>query len=443
MSKSKKLEEVATMRAQILGPLLYESKDQALHAKNMKRISEEHGISKRTLQRWLFNYQHEGFRGLMPREKSSNKQSSVTEEIVDQAVMLRREVPTRSINQIIRILEMEGLVDEGVIKRSTLQDHLMKRGYGSRQLKMYHSTGVGAARRFQRPSRNDLWQMDIKYLLVLPETSKKAATQLYASVIIDDATRTVVACSIYEKQDVYNVLASFRLAIERYGIPECIYTDRGSQYMSKHLNQVCAKLGIKKLAARPMSPSSKGKVENFNKRLDSFVAELKLKCPKSVAEVQHYMDIWLQEIYHSNPHSALSGKSPIEAFKGDSSEIRWATTEQLNFSFMFTETRLVDKTGCISFRSKLWEAGDDLIGMRVDVSWKSDNPDIIHVYHDGFEERQISPLIIKSYSSPKKRTSIATKLEVTTSRELDAASVRYKANRDLSARMIAYRDMEE
>ena len=44
MSKSKKLEEVATMRAQILGPLLYESKDQALHAKNMKRISEEHGI---------------------------------------------------------------------------------------------------------------------------------------------------------------------------------------------------------------------------------------------------------------------------------------------------------------------------------------------------------------------------------------------------------------
>jgi putative transposase len=103
--------------------------------------------------------------------------------------MLRREVPTRSIRQIITILEMEGLVAPGEVERSTLQDYLVKRGYGSKQLSMYHSTGAGAARRFQLLHRNDLWQMDLKYLLVLPETAKRKARQLYASVIIDDATR--------------------------------------------------------------------------------------------------------------------------------------------------------------------------------------------------------------------------------------------------------------
>jgi len=51
----------------------------------------------------------------------------------------------------------------------------MKRGYGAKQLQMYHSSGGGAARRFERLHRNDLWQMDLKYLLVLPETAQRKA----------------------------------------------------------------------------------------------------------------------------------------------------------------------------------------------------------------------------------------------------------------------------
>jgi putative transposase len=87
--------------------------------------------------------------------------------------------------------------------------------------------------------------MDLKYLLVLPETAKRKARQLYASVIIDDATRLVTACRVYEKQDTWNVLDSFRHAIERYGLPDRVFTDNGSQYISRHMTQVCAKLGIR------------------------------------------------------------------------------------------------------------------------------------------------------------------------------------------------------
>ena len=165
-------DDAATKRSEILGPLLYGEVDPGKHTLLLKQISEREHISERTLRRWLFSYQHEGYQGLLPKSKPGNSNSSVTESIVDEAVMLRREVPTRSIRQIITILEMEGLVEPGQIKRSTLQDHLMKRGYNSRQLRMYHSTGAGAARRFQRTHRNDLWQMDLKYLLVLPDNSQ-------------------------------------------------------------------------------------------------------------------------------------------------------------------------------------------------------------------------------------------------------------------------------
>lgn len=263
MGKTHNPDDVATKRIEILGPLLYGEVDPGKYALLLKQISEREHISERTLRRWLFSYQQEGYQGLLPKSKPGNPHSSVTESIVDEAVMLRREVPTRSIRQIITILEMEGLVEPGQIKRSTLQDHLMKRGYNSRQLRMYHSTGAGAARRFQRTHRNDLWQMDLKYLLVLPENSQRKAQQLYASVIVDDATRVIVACRIYEKQETHHVLASFRHAIERYGMPDRIYTDRGSQYVSKHLLQVCAKLGIKKLTAQPRMAASKGYVKSL------------------------------------------------------------------------------------------------------------------------------------------------------------------------------------
>lgn len=443
MGKAQNPDAVATKRIEILGPLLYGEADPAKCALLLKQISQRENISERTLRRWLFLYRHEGYQGLLPRSKPGNPNSSVTEEIADEAVLLRREVPTRSIRQIITILEMEGLVAPGEIKRSTLQDHLMKRGYGSRQLSMYHSTGAGAARRFQRTHRNDLWQLDLKYLLVLPATKERKAQQLYASVIIDDATRVIVACKIYEKQDAHNVLASFRYAIERFGVPARIFTDNGSQYISRHMQQVCAKLGIKKITARPRSASSKGKVEVANKYLDTFVAEVKLKKPQSSIEVQHYMDIWIQELYHHKPHSALDGKTPLAIFKQDNKDLRWASKEQLDYAFVFTEKRLVDKTGCLSFRNILWEAGQDLIGMKVDVAFRPDNPDEIEIFHEGFEPRKIRPLVITEHSAPRKRMHVPEKIKPQTSRELDAAAKQYKKHRDLAQTAISYVDLED
>ena len=443
MSQLKKPEDVATQRVKILGPLIYEQVDPAKRVFLLKQISEREQISERTLRRWLFRYQHEGFQGLLPKSKPGNTSGSVTERIVDEAVILRREVPTRSIRQIITILEMEGLVAPGQIKRSTLQDHLVKRGYGSRQLSMYHSSGAGAARRFQRAHRNDLWQMDLKYLLVLPETSQRKAQQIYVSVIVDDATRVAVACQVYEKQDTQNVLASFRRAIERYGIPERIFTDNGGQYINKHIQQVCAKLGVRKITARPRAASAKGKVEVLNKYLDTFVAEVKLKTPQSVAEVQHYLDIWMQELYHNKPHSALDGKTPVEVFKQDDKKIRWASQEQLDYAFVFTEQRLVDKTGCLSFRSTLWEAGQDLIGMKVDVSFRPGTPDEIEIFHEGFEPRKIKPLIMTEHSAPRKRLPVPKQIKPVTSRELDAAARQYEKNRDLARTAISYKTVLE
>jgi len=97
------------------------------------RICEESGISERTLRRYLTQYRREGFSGLKPKGKRGCRTSeAIPPEILEQAILLRRQVPSRSISQIIQILEWEGLAEPGQIKRSTLQEKLAERGYSAR-----------------------------------------------------------------------------------------------------------------------------------------------------------------------------------------------------------------------------------------------------------------------------------------------------------------------
>ena len=164
MKDQKKAEDIAQQRMQLLSPLLAEGLDPA-EAKEIKiRIYQQTGISERTLRRYMAQYRETGFAGLKPKGKGQLRtQEAIPPNILEQAILLRRQVPGRSVTQLVQILEWEGLVEPGRIKRSTLQEHLANRGYSTRQMKLYSTSGV-AARRFQQRWRNKLWHSDIKYV---------------------------------------------------------------------------------------------------------------------------------------------------------------------------------------------------------------------------------------------------------------------------------------
>jgi len=233
----------------------------------------------------------------------------------------------------------------------------------------------------------------------------------------------------------------FRKAIEKNGLPDAVFVDNGSQYISKSFSRTCAKLGIKKLHARPRSACSKGKIEKFNRFLDSFVAEVKLKNPKTVAEVDHHLQIWIQELYQKKIHAALDGKTPEQAFLSDSRILRFATSEQLSEAFQMAETRLVNKTGCLSFRGREYEAGQDFIGFKVEVLSDPACPDEIEIRHPGFEPRRIGPLVIGPRSAPRKRTfELQDMPPPATSRELDAAARLYEQKMTVKRPAVSFKN---
>jgi len=394
MKDQQKAEAIATERLQLLSPLLAEGLDPAKAREIKQRICQQSGLSERTLRRYLAKYRKEGFGGLKPKGKGRKPLESIPAEVLEQAILLRREVPSRSVAQLIQILEWEGRIQPGQIKRSTLQEQLAKRGYSTRHMRMYAETGV-AARRFQKRHRNRLWHSDIKYGPYLPIGPGGAMKQVFLVTFIDDATRFVLHGEFYPVMDKTIIEDCFRKAIQKFGVPEAVYFDNGKQYRTQWMTRACSKLGIRLLFARPYSPESTGKVERFNRIVDAFLNEAALEKPKTLERLNELFWVWLSECYQNKPHSALENqRSPESAYRSDKKPLRFVDPEELADAFLHCEKRKVDKSGCISFMNRKYEVGLPFIGCTVDVVFDPADITELTIEYEGHAPWRVREMVI-------------------------------------------------
>lgn len=374
-----------------------EGLDSAELAQKKREICEKFEISDRTLRRYLSQYREDGFTGLKPKSSGRPGARSIPPEILAEAIQLRREVPNRSIRSIIQILEWEKKIEKGSIKRSTLQDHLTAAGFSSSQMRMYRDSAV-AARRFQRSVRNSLWQSDIKYGPYIN------GVQTYMAAFIDDCTRYVLHAEFYPVLDQSIVEDAFRQSLQKYGAPKAVFFDNGKQYRTRVMARACSKLDIRLLYARPYAAESKGKIERFNRTIDSFLSEIQFDKPKDLNTLNRRFWAWLDECYQYRAHSSLDDHmSPIIAFNTDKELIRFLDTDRIAEAFLRVDQRKVDKSGCISFDGKKYELeqGLLLIGRKVDVVYDPSDTDTLWIEHEGFPRFTAKPLVIGERSGKR------------------------------------------
>lgn len=440
MRNSKELDEIASQRFQLIAPLLSGDLDAARATEVKKQICKKSGFSERTIRRYLGSYREHGFEGLKPsRKQASSIQSTLRNELLEEAILLRREMPNRSVRQIIQILEWEGRATPGEIKRSTLQERLSERGYSSRQMRLYQST-AGAARRFQQSHRNKLWQSDIKFGPSLPIGQGGIKKQVYLVLFIDDATRFVLHGAFYPTLDQRIVEDAFRQSVQKYGRPEAVFFDNGKQYRTKWMARTCSKLGTKLLYARPYSPSSKGKVERLNRVVDAFLGEVALEKPKSLDQLNDLFQVWLSECYQNKPHSALGERvTPETAYRSDKKPLQFLNPETIRLAFLHAEKRKVDKSGCISFQNQLYEVGAQFLGANVDVVYDPSDLSQITIEKEGYTPWQAKKLEMGTHvgKRPELPESLQPK-QTDASRLLRAATQKHEERQEIQKPAVSY-----
>ena len=197
-------DEQALERYRIISPLTDTEIDVAKRNKLRLEIAENNGISVRTLYRWEKSFAENGYAGLKPMNREYRRSSKLPEDfdtLLAEAIQLKREVPMRSVNQIIYILEGEGRVKPGALKRSTVQRYLYRAGFGKKQMKKYAEGKHSSSKRFCKPHRMMLVQGDIKYGIMLPIGPNGKKIMTYLSALIDDHSRMILSSDWYDNQE--------------------------------------------------------------------------------------------------------------------------------------------------------------------------------------------------------------------------------------------------
>ena len=453
-------ESIALSRFQIIQPLLDQTLDKAKRIQIRRKIAEDNDIAEKTVKRWEDAFFQSGFSGLKPAEKTGGQSSKLPDnfpELLQEAIQLKREVTTRSVNQIIFILEGEGKAEPGVLKRSTLQRHLFNAGLCERQLKMYRQDEQSSmTKRFCKPHRMMLTQADIKYgvgILITMDGEKKT---VYLSSLIDDHSRYILWSEWYESQDEYCVEDVFRKAILKHGRFDKAYTDNGSQYLSRQLKTSCAMLGISLKRARPKSGKSKGKIEKFHQVVDSFIEEVKLKKLMEITELNRYWQIFLDEYYHKKPHDGIreyykskgitlpeKGITPEQEWNRDTRALVFLDSKTVGEAFLHHEKRYVDKGGLISYNGRKYEAGAHLIGEQVVIAFDPKDDRTITVYPKNSASFTARPVQIGEYCAREIPVPRAVADEPVTSRFLDVLEKKHKESQKKLADAISYSDYGE
>lgn len=430
-------EEQALIRYQLIAPLLDESLDNAKRVQMREDIAGKNGISPRSLYRYESAYKKEGFAGLKPAGREQRRSQKLPENfdrLLEEAIQLKREVPKRSVNQIIYILELEGQAAPGVLKRSTLERYLYKAGFGVRQMQMYNDARKSSSKRFCKPHRMMLLQGDIKYGLKLPAGKNGAMVQTYLSSAIDDHSRYVVQSCFYDSQEEAVVEDTFRKAILKYGKFDACYFDHGAQYVAKQLKFSLSRLGITIRTAPVRSGKSKGKIEKFHQVVDAFLREAKVHKIRTLEDLNRYWTVYLEEYYHNTAHEGIreyyesmgspvpaAGITPLQEWGRDTRPLVFLDASAVAEAFLHHEERLVDKGACISFRGRKYETKPSLIGCRVEISYDPMAPGTVTVRYPGVEPFTAEPVKIGAFCSKAPALPVSMQEQETESSRLLAA----------------------
>ncbi|SPF47328.1 Integrase, catalytic region [Candidatus Desulfosporosinus infrequens] len=437
--------ETMLARYSVISPLLTEGLEAAEKRRRRNVIIQGEIMSERTLRRFLEAYRMKGLEGLRPKLRSDRgARRALPDEIYEQAAALKEELPQRSVSRILDILEGEKQIQPGQIARSTLSRHLAKEGLTERT-----ASSTGKSRRFQKEHRNTLWQTDVKYgPYISHPTDPKRKIRTYLLLFIDDATRLICHGEFYADQKLPILEDCFRKALLKRGLPENIYVDNGKIFVSRWFRYACARMNIRHMTTQPYSPESKGKIERLNRTVEEFLGEISLEKPKTLEELNQCFSLWVEAGYNHKKHSSLNGMTPAERFNGDEKRLRFIRYEECKESFLWEESRRVDKTGCIKLRGKEYEVGIEWIKKTVDARYDPFDLMQIEIWVQGEKKGIAKQLTLHEYnginrsatSNPKDIVEIQ---EAKSSRLLQVLASKEKARIASKIGAIAYRQLNQ
>lgn len=171
----------------------------------------------------------------------------------------------------------------------------------------------GSCVRLRPQYRNHVWSYDF----VMDRTEDGRSFRMLT--VIEEHSRQCLAIRTERRLDHEAVLETLADLFLKYGPPEHIRSDNGSEFTAFAVRNWLARLGVKTLFIEPGSPWENGYNESFNGRLrDEF---LNGEIFYTLREAQILVERWRRHYNEVRPHSSLGYKPPAPQAK--QSNVNW------------------------------------------------------------------------------------------------------------------------
>ena len=340
-----------TKRVQLVELILDDSIDAEAKGEAKRNFCEEHQVCPRTIANYLRRYRQKGSRGLLFYHPRPLAPRISNEQLRARILQLVRELPTRSVPTLRRLLGEEETLRTAIagISNRTIYRFLVQSGLSFKERsRILSPTGRRAFRAFEAPHSLALVQADARdgIWLVLPDGKTRKS---YLFLWIDDYSRKILFGRYYLDETLPCMEDSFRHMVLRWGTPTVIYMDHGAVYISRHFAGVLAELRIKQLHHKPYQAHAKGKVEALQKTIkNEFQAEAARADFHTLEELNSAFEAWAELLYNRRIHSS-TGQTPEERFLQGlpKDHRRISDLAAFNAMFLWNESRTVSKWGKI------------------------------------------------------------------------------------------------
>lgn len=321
-------------------------------------------LSVRSIYRWVSAFKRAGLPGIVPLSRSPKTISRVLPQpFVDFLVSEKSIDADASIPDIIMRAEIKNIITKGLVKRSTAWRAARRLNLPIFCDKRPKDEDM---RRFAHPHRMVMVLCDGKHFRVGAKRRKRVVF-----FYIDDCSRRILAAVVGKSETSRLFLQGLFAVIEKAGIMDGIYLDRGSGFTAKMAFIVCARISVALIHGRARYPPGRGKIERFNQTclndLLRAIAQDPLADPDCKA-LEHRINHYITAMYNLRPHEGIGRVSPDEKWHSDTRPLRIPSDmRKIDSHFVISSMRRVSRDNVVMVVGTGYEMPTGYAGQRMEV----------------------------------------------------------------------------
>ena len=282
-----------------------------VEGRSQSEVARAYGVSQSWISRLVSRFRREGEAAFEPRSRRpDHSPTTIPQATVDLICQLRRDLTSQGLDAGPDTIAWHLAQHHRIsVSTASVSRYLGRAGLvAPSPAKRPRSSYI----RFQADLPNQCWQADFTHYR-LARHDGRPGSEVEILSWLDDCSRFALSITAHLRVTGPSVVATFRDAVHRFGVPASTLTDNGMVFTTRFsggkggrngFEAELRRLHVRQKNSRPNHPTTCGKVERFQQTMLSWLRAQPCQ-PATLDELQALLDLFACLYNQHRPHRSL------------------------------------------------------------------------------------------------------------------------------------------